>query len=168
MQAKLLRLIEMREVREDLFHRIAQPHVRLPPLRERREEIPWMLIRAISRVSSELQVHASFVEACLHRSWSGNVRELLQHGRAAGHAAMAAGERSVTHAHLDPTAGFGVDDRRTDPDQEPARSVSREAVERALAEASGNVAAAARALNLHRTQLYRVIKRLGIVPPREE
>jgi DNA-binding NtrC family response regulator len=199
-QAKLLRLLETREItplgatqsrkvalrfcfathrdlraavadgrfREDLYHRIGQPHVHLPPLRDRREEIPWLLARAMQRVNSELTMHASFVEACLHRAWTGNVRELLQHARAAGHAAMAAGERSVVHTHLDSTAGIGVDDRKTDPGVESQKTVSREAVEQALKSEQGNIAAAARGLGLHRTQLYRMLKRFGIVPPREE
>lgn len=199
-QAKLLRLLETREVtplgetrsrkvalrfcfathrdlrravaegrfREDLYHRIEQPHVHLPPLRDRREEIPWLLARALHRVSPELTMHASFVEACIHRGWSGNVRELLQHARAAGHAAMAAGERCVIHSHLDPSAGHGGDERRSEPEHEPAKSVSRESIERALQAESGNVAAAARGLGLHRTQLYRLLKRFGLAPPREE
>ena len=106
-------------------------------------------------------------EACLTRSWSGNVRELLQHARAAAHAAIAAGERIVSQGHLDPDAGMGVEDRRTLPDSE-ARAPTRDSIERALQDQSGNVAAAARTLGLHRTQLYRLLKRLGIVPPREE
>ena len=154
--------------REDLFHRIGQPHVHLPPLRERREEIPWMIARSVARVSPTLGLHVSFVESCLHRAWSGNVRELLQHARAAAHTAVAAGEAALSHAHLDPTAGIGLDDRRpSDGDQDPNR-ISRESIERALQTESGNIAAAARGLGLHRTQLYRLLKRFGIVPPREE
>jgi DNA-binding NtrC family response regulator len=153
--------------REDLYHRIGQPHVHLPPLRDRREEIPWMLLRSVARVSPALALHASFVEACLTRAWSGNVRELLQHARAAAHTAISAGEASLAAAHLDPSAGMGVDDRRTDPDHEPIK-LSRESIEKALHDESGNVAAAARTLGLHRTQLYRLLKRFGIVPPRVE
>lgn len=198
-QAKLLRLLETREVtplgatasrkievrfcfathrdlrnnvaegrfREDLYHRIGQPHVGLPPLRDRREEIPWLATRAIARVNPDLTIHASFLERCLSRVWSGNVRELLLHARAAAHAALAANEKIVTHAHLDPNAGMGIDDKKTEPDHEPIK-ISRDAVERALHAESGNVAAAARTLGLHRTQLYRLIKRFGLAPAREE
>ncbi len=153
--------------REDLYHRIGQPNVRLPPLRERREEIPWLLARAIARVNTDLQLHATLVEACLTRTWSGNVRELLHHARAAAHAAVAANERIVSQAHLDPEAGVAVDERRSEPDSE-VRAPTRDAIERALSDEAGNVAAAARSLGLHRTQLYRLLKRFGIVPPREE
>lgn len=197
-QAKLLRFLETREVtplgstqsrkidvrfcfathrdlraavsagtfREDLFHRIGQPHVHLPPLRERREEIPFLIVRAVARVNPALSLHVSFVESCLHRAWTGNVRELLQHARAAAHNAVAAGDSALSHTHLDETAGIGLEDRR--PDAEEPNRVSRESIERALQDESGNIAAAARGLGLHRTQLYRLLKRFGIVPPREE
>jgi len=153
--------------REDLYHRIGQPNVRLPPLRERREEIPWLLQRAVARVRPDLQLHASLVEACLARTWPGNVRELLHHARAAAHAAVAAGDKMVSQSHLDPEAGIGVDDRRGESETE-ARAPTRDSIERALTDEAGNVAAAARNLGLHRTQLYRLLKRFGIVPPREE
>jgi len=153
--------------REDLYHRIGQPNVRLPPLRERREEIPWLLLRAVTKVRSDLQVHATLVEACLSRMWSGNVRELLHHARAAAHAAVAANERIVSQGHLDPEAGIGVEDKRAEPDAE-VRTPTRDSIERALQDQSGNVAAAARTLGLHRTQLYRLLKRFSIVPPRED
>lgn len=153
--------------REDLYHRIGQPNVRLPPLRDRREEIPWLLARAVAKVRGDLQLHATLVETCLARAWSGNVRELLHHARAAAHAAVAANERIVSREHLDPEAGASVEERRSEPETE-ARTQSRESIERALQDEGGNVAAAARSLGLHRTQLYRLLKRFGIVPPREE
>ncbi len=148
--------------REDLYHRIAQPTVRVPPLRDRPEEIPTLVARSIAAVDPKLAVHMSLVEACLARAWPGNVRELLHHTRAAAHAARAEPTDAVTREHLAPEAGVAIEAKvATDP------RPSRDRVENALRDENGNIAAAARVLGLHRTQLYRLLKRFGISAPRE-
>ena len=140
--------------RADLFYRIAGTHVALPPLRERPEEIPFLVARELG----ELQPHAKLVEACVMRPWPGNVRELLGALRAAVQRAMADGSQIVRLRHLDDDAGMPI--------ATPASSSEpdRPGVEKALAENGGNIAATARALGLHRTQLYRLMKKLGIEP----
>ncbi|HEY2515000.1 MAG TPA: sigma 54-interacting transcriptional regulator, partial [Polyangiaceae bacterium] len=96
--------------RADLYYRLSTLEVRLPPLRERPEEIPWLVQETVASSGRAIEVHASFVEACLMRPWPGNVRELLGAIRRALHAAR---ESSVLSAeHLDETAGApttGVD-----------------------------------------------------------
>src|SRR5262249_25883004 len=69
--------VEAGRLREDLFFRIATPQVSVPPLRQRLEEIPWLLQVAAQSVAPNLKLSASLVETCLLRSWPGNVRELL-------------------------------------------------------------------------------------------
>jgi DNA-binding NtrC family response regulator len=186
-QAKLLRVLETREVlalgasrpqpvsvcvcsathkdlraavaagqfRADLYYRLSQAEVRLPPLRERLEEVPWLLAYAVRGAPA---LHATFVEACLSRPWPGNVRELLSEARRAARAAAALGQRSLRAEHLDADAGMAM--------EAPAETAAspppdRAAVEAALAAHGGNVSAAARALGLHRTQLYRLMQRWG-------
>src|SRR5205814_5741653 len=73
--------------RADLFFRIGQPEVALPPLRERPEEIPFLVAHELAAVDAKLVAHAGFVEACILRAWPGNVRELVHElRRAAGEA----------------------------------------------------------------------------------
>lgn len=104
--------------REDLYYRIGRPEVHLPPLRERLEEIPF-LIDQTSRAAG-LVAGPPLVEACLLRPWPGNIRELCAEVRAA--AALAAAERSETVAlkHLAPLAGQNIFLQRTGPIPPPA------------------------------------------------
>ena len=95
-----------RRAREDLYVRIARPVVALPPLRERREEIPSLVAREL--LSARLAPHASLIEACLVRAWPGNVRELIVEVSAAGRALQAPGDGRVRASDLGPTAGCGI------------------------------------------------------------
>ncbi len=204
-QAKLLRVIEAREVlplgttkprkielgfcsatnkdlralvaagalREDLFFRIGTPAVTLPPLRSRPEEIAALIVAELSRLA--LSAHVSLVEQCLLRPWPGNVRELLAELRVAAQGAYP--ETRVLGRHLAASAGSVFSAAGAPPADEPVRKVMpqtvddewRERIETALRANDGKVAAAARSLGLHRTQLRRLIERHGIaVKPDDE
>jgi DNA-binding NtrC family response regulator len=89
--------------RGDLYYRLSTIQVRIPPLRERPEEIPWLIQYAVTRSERPIEVHATFVEACLRRPWPGNARELLGAVRRALHAAR---EGKLTAEHLDADAGM--------------------------------------------------------------
>lgn len=60
-----------------LLPRLAQREVRLPPLRERREEIPFLIAHTLAKVMDTPPPSVAFVEACLLRHWHRNVRELV-------------------------------------------------------------------------------------------
>lgn len=149
--------------RADLYYRIARPEVRMPSLRERPEEIPWLLVRELERVSSELVLHGRLTEACVLRPWPGNLREFRAEIRRAALSVLEAGERVVRAEHLTRAAGLKMGDEDSRREMPTPPEMTRERVEATLAAESGNVAAAARALGLHRTQLYRLIKKMGIV-----
>lgn len=162
--------------REDLFFRISLPQVIVPPLRQRLEEIPWLICSALQSISPDLEVHSTFVEACLLRVWPGNVRELLAEVRAAAHLARTRGLRKLEGQHLSAQAGVVIE-RTPEPvpvapcampwhppiRKPPLRDVPEQTrVENALSQANGNISAAARALGLHRTQLKRLMDKHGI------
>lgn len=150
------------QFRADLYHRLAQARVRLPPLRERLEEVPWLLAHAL-RDTPTPALHATFVEACLSRPWPGNVRELLGEARRAARDALASGNRSLRAEHLDAEAGLAMEGPSEPAAPSPsATPPDRATVEATLAAHGGNVSAAARALGLHRTQLYRLMQRWGL------
>jgi len=148
--------------REDLYYRLTKPVAHVAPLRQRKDEIPVLAARAIGGVGPTLALHPRLLEALCLRPWPGNVRELLHEVRAAATAALAAGAAEVRLEHLadDAGQGFGA------PADEAARSAPREldkdALVAAMTTAGGNVSAAARALGLHRTQLYRLLDRHGL------
>jgi transcriptional regulator of acetoin/glycerol metabolism len=147
--------------REDLYFRVARPVVVLPPLRERREEIPWLVARAAAKVRDGLAVHTALLEACCTRPWPGNVRELIAEVRHAAGEAIARGAERVGVEHLAEDAGLPIVETAALAEA-AERSLDRAAIEDALARSHANVSAAARELGLHRTQLYRLMKRHGI------
>lgn len=160
--------------REDLFFRIGVPRVAVPPLRQRREEIPWLLVLGAQRSGVGLPLHASLVEACLLRPWPGNVRELLAEVNAAAIGARAQTATHIGAEHLSaeagqalstapPAAGSGASEPPA------ARALrarppmpSKDEVLAALARSANNASAAARELGLHRTQFRRLLTRYGL------
>ncbi len=150
-------------LREDLYFRISTPRVVAPPLRERREELAWLIAGEVARIAPALAIHASLVETCLLRPWPGNVRELCAEIRGAAQAALAAEATRVEARHLGETAGtaFTAAPRAADPSG-AASSVApptRSQLTAVLRRAAGNVSAAARELGVHRTQLRRWLER---------
>ncbi len=159
--------------REDLYFRLARPRVLLPPLRERREEIPWLVARALAAAppggSSARATSAEFVEACMLRPWPGNVRELLAEAHIAAIAAAARGETAVGAADLDADAGTTMDPTVHEASatvDEPVGGAmpERAAIEAALRAERGNVARAAEQLGISRSRLRRFIEREALDP----
>jgi transcriptional regulator with PAS, ATPase and Fis domain len=165
-----------RRFRDDLYYRLARPAVVLPPLRGRRADIPRMIARELAAVDRTLAPHSKLIETCCVRPWPGNVRELRHAIREAAGVAQAAGRDVVRPEDLPARAGLPVRERAPGmttqsrsaapaapaPAPAPPAEISRDQVTKALAAAGGNVSAAARALGLHRTQLYRMMERFGI------
>jgi DNA-binding NtrC family response regulator len=166
-------------LREDLYYRIGRPSEHVPPLRERPEEIPWLIAEELRRQGSRLSPHVSLIEACVLRHFPGNVRELLIETRAALHEASVRDTGRLRGEHLADTAG----QRRERPPEpapvgagaaspvpgEPAPAPatpsprpSQAELIAALIAANLNQAECARRLNLHRTQLRRYIAYYGI------
>ena len=179
-------LTQEKKFRTDLYFRIGMPQVVVPPLRRRKEEIPWLVAGAIRAIRPELSPHVSLIEMCMLRTWPGNVRELLAEISTAAIKAGEAGNYAVSAEQLSPSAGAamptpvpapvdptpasGVSAHpapmsaiSTPSNQSPATSPSappsRATLLAALLEAKGNLSAAARALRVHRTQLRRLLVR---------
>ena len=155
--------------REDLYYRLAVVQIRLPPLRERLEDVPLLAKRFTERITAEIGKKASgisdgAVRLLMRHTWPGNVRELEN-----------AIERAIVVAHgpeLDEEcfaflADTAVQDRPIAialPDV-PLRDLEKLAIEAALGRSHGNVKAAAAALGIDRSTLYDKIKRLDIPRP---
>ncbi|APR81941.1 two component, sigma54 specific, transcriptional regulator, Fis family protein [Minicystis rosea] len=152
--------------REDLYFRIGRPELRLPPLRERREEIPFLIDRALAALPGGAKVAASadFVEACLLRPWPGNVRELLVEATSAAVVAATAGRGVVSAADLSEGAGEALDAGAEEEELADAPLPELDAIEAALRVERGNVTRAAVRLGLSRSRLRRFIARTGIDP----
>jgi len=77
----LEKAVRAKEFREDLFYRLNAVHLRIPPLRERREDIPILIKKFVSDFCRESHIEfQGFTDSALHmlqqNSWPGNVREL--------------------------------------------------------------------------------------------
>ncbi len=152
--------------REDLWFRLRVVPVRLPPLRERREDIPLLIDHLISKHAVRLnrpplQPDAAALRALLDHPWPGNIRE-LEHAIERG-LLLAQGE-AITLADLPPEltpppVAEGGDEGR----YRSARDAwERRWLEELLREAGGCVAKAAELAGLHRSTLYEKLTRHGL------
>jgi DNA-binding NtrC family response regulator len=146
--------------REDLLYRLNTVEIRLPPLRERREDIPELVSAFLARATrpeAPRRFSAEAMEAMLAHPWPGNVRELEHVVERA--TLLSAGEEIDTDSLMLRT--------RTDAgvprlEEMTLEQVERYLIERALATQGGNVSEAARILGLSRSALYRRLASLGI------
>jgi DNA-binding NtrC family response regulator len=146
------------EFREDLLYRLNTVEIRLPPLRERVEDIPVLaahfLAKQASRYGREIEDFSPAALAALQEhSWPGNVRE-LQHSV----------ERSVLMARGSRIEVSDLGLRRRDDgsvlmDEMTLEDAERLLIEKALERYQGNVSKAADALGLSRSALYRRLQR---------
>ena len=156
------RMVAEGRFRRDLFYRLNTVTVPIPPLRQRRDDIPLLadhFLRACAARGSRevLGLTRDALRALEDYDWPGNVRE-LQHAieRAC---ALGRGER-IDVEDLPPDILRGP----VDPDA-PARSIDemeRDAVEKLLRQYAGDTARAAQVLGIDRSTLYRKVKRWGI------
>ncbi len=149
--------------REDLYFRLGAFVITVPPLRDRREEIPTLVhqfLRAAARkMKKEVRrVSPEAMTLLMNHRWPGNVRE-LEH--AIQRAVILAQGPSVTVRELPPEVSSGP------PDSASADSLDLEAQElkairRALERFGGNRRRAAKALNISTVTLWRRMKRYGL------
>ena len=147
--------------REDLYYRLAVVQILMPPLRERRSDIPLLAQAFLRRFATQipkegLAYDREAIRAMNSHTWPGNVRELENCVRRA--VIMAEGKRlTVQDLGLNPPSGgsFGT--------LKGAReAVERDFVQRALRKHSGKMAAAAAELGISRPTLYELMEKLGI------
>jgi transcriptional regulator of acetoin/glycerol metabolism len=144
--------------REDLLARLAGYTFRLPPLRERKEDIgviTGVLLREAGGGSApKLSPDAGL--ALMRHDWPRNVRELE---KALVHATALAGTGRIEVEHLPESVKDRGENRR------PARSEDQiQRVARLLDENGGNVSVVASAMQTSRSQVHRLMKRLAIEP----
>ncbi len=152
--------------REDLYHRLNVVPIALPPLRERREDIPVLSDYFLRRFSSETtkdftEIAPEAREELLAYDWPGNVRELanvIERAVVLGQGPM------VTLKDLPPRITGAEPGLRSEPLSYRAAldACRRQLILKALNQHQGNRAAAARALSLHEKYLLRLIKSLRI------
>jgi two-component system response regulator AtoC len=163
-------LVREGKFRDDLFYRLDVVRINLPPLRERREDIPLLtdsFVREFARQNGKkiAGLSADAQEALQRYDWPGNVRELraaIEHG-----VALCRGDR-IGVRDLPPR----VIGQSTAPDRSPVGSLAPASlnleameklfIERALRMTDGNITEAAKMLGISRRTLHRKIKALRL------
>jgi PAS domain S-box-containing protein len=159
----LLEKVSLGELREDLYYRLKVIEIKLPPLRDRREDIPLLVEHFRNGFNKKFKknieaVSTDVLKAFLKSPWRGNVRE-LEHTME--HAFVLCNRNIITYDNL--PVDFAVaseSERGAAPKDE--ETDSRLIVE-ALTKTAWNKAKAARLLGIDRVTLYRKIKRYNIV-----
>ncbi|MCA9621395.1 MAG: sigma 54-interacting transcriptional regulator, partial [Myxococcales bacterium] len=146
--------VEAGRFRRDLYHRIAAIVIAVPPLRERRDDIPRLVVHFARRQG--FLPTAAALERLMNADWPGNVRQLRNAVAYAVEAARddaAQGLFDLQHLPPDLTAtrAPGEDDERARYDD-------------ALRQAGGNVAEVARQLGMRRATVYEHLRRLALDP----
>lgn len=155
--ANLDQLVAEGKFRKDLYYRLVAITLNIPPLRERKEDIPYLISAFMDRFAQEYAMKRKrFCEDALHAfleyDWPGNVRELAN----AIDYIMAIGEEEeVTSGTLPP---FLQNQAKNESLKAAARRSEKERIEQAIVLANGNKAKAAKLLGIHRATLYRKLK----------
>jgi len=166
----LARLIERGAFREDFFYRINVIPIRIPPLRERVEDIPLLSDSFFHRIQMKSGKPVSGIgkgvlDALMAYHWPGNIRELKS---AFEYAFVACQGPSIAVGHLPPYLHLSPMD--ADPPVEKAASleeVKRQRLIRALQASGGNRSEAARRLGISRTSVWSQMKRFGLHGPED-
>ncbi len=181
----LKEMVQEGTFREDLFYRLCVIPVDLPPLRERREDIPYITARVLEKVQTETGKEMRFIsddamDLLNHHPWRGNVRELINSLQFASircpgnvvladylpleiqrsHEGIKASPRHGSHP--EPAVDF-IDP----PSKRRHIKLAPESVQQALVQSKGNKLRAATLLGVGRATLYRFLNENPIVsdPP---
>ncbi|MFN8600184.1 MAG: sigma-54 dependent transcriptional regulator [Candidatus Binatia bacterium] len=157
--------------RQDLYYRLQVVTVALPALRERREDIPLLVDRLLSRAAQETGkqvrgVSDAALELLLAHAWPGNVRELghvieravvlARHDVLAAEDFPMLTERAASHGGVAALAAASADEPRP-----TLEELKRRYVLSVLDEHGGNVSRAATVLGIDRRSLHRMLHRFG-------
>ena len=150
--------------RQDLYFRLNVVQIKLPPLRERKNDIPFLVNAFLDKFSDPAKPARTISEEALRRlmayDWPGNVRELEN----AIERAVALGSGPLLHVgDLPSNLHYPSTERLPDKDELlPLEELERRAILRTLRETAGDKLAAARLLGIGKTTLYRKLKQYNM------
>jgi DNA-binding NtrC family response regulator len=163
---ELAELVAAGDFREDLFYRLNLITIRLPPLRERRSDIPLLAHHIAARVAEsyglgDVVLAPDALEWLSGQPWPGNIRQLKQ---TLERVLLLAGKQHLGQSDF--LAASAVDEgapgARLGVDGMTLEQVERHMIEQALQQHAGNISRMAKALGLSRTALYRRLERHGL------
>ncbi|NOZ60913.1 MAG: sigma-54-dependent Fis family transcriptional regulator [Calditrichaeota bacterium] len=159
--------IKKNEFREDLFYRLNVFRIRIPPLRDRKEDIPLLAAHFIRKYSQQEEkeivgVSPEALELLMAYNWPGNVRELEN---AIERAVVLASTNEIATKDL-PTAVRSIGERKIYESDETLATwiekLEEQALRQALLENEGNISKTAKKLGIGRATIYRKAKKYGL------
>jgi len=159
--------VEEGKLRKDLFYRLDIVRIAVPPLRERRDDIPFLATSFLAVFSSKYgktvtTIEPDAMEALLHHDWPGNVRELenyieravvLAHGEALAMGDLPAPVTGIDDGPMSSCEGYGTLN---------LREVERQTILKALEESGWNKALTSEKLGVFPSSLYKKMKRFNM------
>lgn len=163
--ADLMQRVKDGRFREDLYYRINVIEIRMPSLRERKDDIPVLIKHYLEVFSKESgknirDVDYEAMQALLAYDWPGNVRELRNTIERA--VVLAEGDIITIHDLPDKIRTIDIEGVQTSTLRQALDGFEREYIRRSLAENKGNKEATAVKLGIDLATLYRKLKKLRI------
>src|ERR1700678_2914797 len=181
----LATMVEKGTFRKDLFYRLNVVNLRLPSLRDRREDIPLLAAHFLDRISREngrkFILSDEALRTMMRHDWPGNVREL--ENSLARATALSSGpvlrlcdlptqlQQQGLQQDIDARRAGALEEAAAPglPDVQPLAALERDAILGAIRTLNGDKLQAGRLLGIGKTTLYRKLKEYGIAgPPNEE
>jgi len=168
-QSDLKEKVACGEYLEDLYYRLLDFPVRVPPLRDRQEDIPILATHFIARYVADTRIEtpgctSSFMEALSQHDWPGNVRELIKTINRA--IVLAHGEPMLRVSHLPSEVARSITERGDEGQISPLRdtmsAVEAREIMRALQHTGGNKAEASRLLGISYPNLLKKVRIYGL------
>jgi PAS domain S-box-containing protein len=165
--ANLEKRVEKGQFRKDLFYRLNVIPLMIPPLRERREDIPLLTEHLIQRLNAELGMNVIRIQTqaleCFRRyHWPGNVRELTN---ILERVMYSMDEDTIKGDHLPiflQTLGRGAEKIASVSLRKMRQDMEKEVILQAIRLAKNNKNRASQLLGIHRTALYKKLKKLNL------
>lgn len=160
----LLQLVTDNRFRQDLYYRLHVLPLALPPLRERRDDIPLLLehflqMHAKRRGKAAKQLTPAAIDHLTAYHWPGNVRELEN---LVERICTVNPERTIRLGNLPPLAAIASKNGQQAPLREATQAFEKQYILSVLEAVQGNKTEAARRLGIHRNTLLTKTKELGI------
>ncbi len=172
-------MVEHGTFRKDLYYRLNIVNLRLPPLRDRRDDIPMLVAHFLNKINGghpeRFSIHDEALRAMMHYDWPGNVRELenaIEHGATMtsggeiqlGHLPTQLQQEPLAALHEAALKGKKQDDASS-PEILPLAVQERRAIFNAIRSTHGDKLTAAKLLGIGKTTLYRKLKEYEISDP---
>lgn len=166
----LIDMISEGSFREDLYYRINVARIELPPLRERKEDIPLLVQSFIDKFNILMKksiedITPEAISILMSHDWKGNIRELEN---TIERSFITCNTQYIDTIHLPDELKIKVFEKPNNDIKLIHKTLDIHTIETALKRNNYNRLATARDLNIHKTTLFRKIKSLGITLPKKD